>query len=145
MITCGIEIKGSEVILCLLSKENGLFQITDCRQTRHTLSNPNDTESMRKFQFMLKKLFEDYKVKKVAIRERPTKGKFAGGSVGFKIEAAIQLINTVQVDLFSGAKTKDILQHNPMPIPFKATGLRAFQEGAFTVAYAALSEYFPEA
>jgi hypothetical protein len=55
------------------------------------------------------------------------------------------LIDTVEVDLFSGAKTKDILQHNPMPIPFKATGLRAFQEGAFTVAYAALSEYIPEA
>ncbi|WP_223232201.1 MULTISPECIES: DUF3010 family protein [Marinomonas] len=28
---------------------------------------------------------------------------------------------------------------------FKATGLRAFQEGAFTVAYAALSEHIPEA
>ncbi|MBU2239783.1 MAG: DUF3010 family protein, partial [Gammaproteobacteria bacterium] len=108
-------------------------------------NNPNDSESVRKFQFMLKKLFEDYKVKRAVIRERPTKGKFAGGAVGFKIEAAIQLINTVEVDLFSGAKVKEILQHNPMPIPFKATGLRAFQEGAFTVAYAALSEYIPEA
>ncbi|MCW4630022.1 MULTISPECIES: DUF3010 family protein [Marinomonas] len=145
MITCGIEIKGSEVILCLLSKQDGLFQIADCRQTRHTLNNPNDSESVRKFQFLLKKLFEDYKVKRAVIRERPTKGKFAGGSVGFKIEAIIQLIDTVQVDLFSGAKVKDILQHNPMPIPFKATGLRAFQESAFTVAYAALSEHIPEA
>ncbi|RCX07688.1 DUF3010 family protein [Marinomonas foliarum] len=145
MITCGIEIKGSEVILCLLSKQDGLFQIADCRQVRHTLSNPNDSESVRKFQFMLKKLFEDYKVKRAVIRERPTKGKFAGGAVGFKIEAAIQLIDTVEVNLFSGAKVKDIIQHNPMPIPFKATGLRAFQEGAFTVAYAALSEYIPEA
>jgi hypothetical protein len=145
MITCGIEIKGSEVILCLLSKQDGLFQIADCRQVRHTLSNPNDSESVRKFQFMLKKLFEDYKVKRAVIRERPTKGKFAGGAVGFKIEAAIQLIDTVEVDLFSGAKVKDIIQHNPMPIPFKATGLRAFQEGAFTVAYAALSEHIPEA
>jgi len=145
MITCGIEIKGSEVILCLLSKQDGLFQIAYCRQTRHTLNNPNERESVRKFQFMLKKLFEDYKVKRAVIRERPTKGKFAGGSVGFKIEAAIQLIDTVQVDLFSGAKVKDILQHNPMPIPFKATGLRAFQEGAFTVAYVALSEHIPDA
>ncbi|WP_111639512.1 DUF3010 family protein [Marinomonas shanghaiensis] len=145
MITCGIEIKGSEVILCLMSKQDGLFQIPDCRQTRHTLNNPNDSESVRKFQFALKKLFEDYKVKRVVIRERPTKGKFAGGAIGFKIEAAIQLIDTVQVDLFSGAKVKEILQHNPMPIPFKATGLRAFQEGAFTVAYTALSEHIPEA
>ncbi len=140
MITCGIEIKGSEVILCLLSKQDGLFQITDCRQIRHTLATPNDSDSVRKFQFMLKKLFEDYKVERVAIRERPTKGKFAGGAVGFKIEATIQLIDSVQVDLFSSAKSKEVLQNNPMPIPFKATGLRAFQEAAFTVAYVALSE-----
>lgn len=144
MITCGIEIKGSEVILCLLSKEDGLFQIAECRQIRHTLSNPNDTDSVRKFQFMLKKLFEDYKVKKAVIRERLTKGKFAGSSVGFKIEAAIQLIDTVDVVLFNSTKIKDILQHNPMPIPFKATGLKAFQEGAFTVAYASLSEHIVE-
>jgi hypothetical protein len=144
MITCGIDIKGSEVILCLLSKEDGLFQITECRQIRHTLSNSNDTESVRKFQFMLKKLFEDYKVKKAVIRERLTKGKFAGSSVGFKIEAAIQLIDTVEVVLFNSTKIKDILQHNPMPIPFKATGLKAFQEGAFTVAYASLSEHIIE-
>ncbi|MEP0071764.1 MAG: DUF3010 family protein [Marinomonas sp.] len=144
MITCGIEIKGSEVILCLMTKQDGLFQIPDCRQTRHTLNNPNDSEAVRKFQFMLKKLFEDYKVTRAVIKERPTKGKFAGGAVGFKIEAAIQLIDTVQVDLFNSARIKDILQKNPMPIPFKATGLRAFQEGAFTTAYVALSEHIVE-
>lgn len=140
MITCGIEIKGSEVILCLLSKQDGLFQITDCRQIRHALSHSNDSESVRKFQFTLKKLFEDYKVTRAVIKERPTKGKFAGGAVGFKIEAAIQLIESVQVDLFNSATIKEILQKNPMPIPFKSTGLKAFQEGAFTTAYVALSE-----
>lgn len=144
MITCGIEIKGSEVILCLMTKQDGLFQIPDCRQIRHTLSNSNDSEAVRKFQFMLKKLFEDYKVTRAVIKERPTKGKFAGGAVGFKIEAAIQLIDTVQVDLFNSATIKEVLQKNPMPIPFKATGLRAFQEGAFTTAYVALSEQTTE-
>ncbi|MBJ7553212.1 DUF3010 family protein [Marinomonas spartinae] len=140
MITCGIEIKGNEAILCLLSKQDGLFQIADCRQVRHTLNHPNDCESVRKFQLILKKLFEDYKVTRAVIKERPTKGKFAGGAIGFKIEAAIQLINTVQVDLFSGATVKEVLKNHPMPIPFKATGLRAFQEGAFTVGYIALCE-----
>ncbi|SBS30266.1 hypothetical protein MSP8886_01752 [Marinomonas spartinae] len=140
MITCGIEIKSNEIILCLLSKQDGLFQIADCRQVRHTLNHPNDCESVRKFQLILKKLFEDYKVTRAVIKERPTKGKFAGSAIGFKIEAAIQLIDTIQVDLFSGATVKDILKKHPMPIPFKATGLRAFQEGAFTVGYVALCE-----
>lgn len=138
MNTCGVEIKGSEVILCLLSKQDGLFQIADCRQVRHPLNHPNDSESVRKFQFMLKKLFEDYKVEKVIIRERPTKGKFAGGAVGFKIEACIQLIDTVKVELINNATIKDIIKDNPFPVPFKSSGLKAFQEGAFTVAYASL-------
>lgn len=139
MITCGIEIKGSEVILCLLSKQDGLFQIADCRKVRHTLQTPNDAESMRKFQFMLKKLFEDYKVSRVVIRERPTKGKFAGGAVGFKIEAAIQLIPELTVELINNPTMKEIIKQNPLPITFAATGLKAFQEGAFMVAYASLS------
>jgi hypothetical protein len=34
---------------------------------------------------------------------------------------------------------KEIIKENPIPISFSETGLRAFQEGAFQVAYAALS------
>ncbi|SBS30520.1 hypothetical protein MAQ5080_01693 [Marinomonas aquimarina] len=139
MITCGIEIKGSEVILCLLSKDDGFFQLPDCRQVRHALQHPNDAEAMRKFQFTMKKLFEDYKVEQVIIRERPTKGKFAGGAVGFKMEAAIQLIPDLNVELINNATMKEIIKDNPLPIDFSATGLKAFQEGAFMVAYAALS------
>ena len=140
MVTCGIEIKGSEIILCLLSKQDGLFQLPDCRQVRHAMKHSDDAEAMRKFQFMLKKLFEDYKVEHVVIRERPTKGKFAGGAVGFKMEAAVQLIDGLSVELMNNATMKDIIKHTPLPIHFSDTGLKAFQEGAFTVAYAALSK-----
>ena len=138
MVTCGIDIKGSDVILCLLSKEDGLFKIVDCRQTRITLVKDEISANLQKFQFTLKKLFEDYKVTEVTIRERPTKGKFAGGSTGFKIESAVQLIDSVNVALMSGAEMKSRMKYTPMPIPFSATGLKAFQEGAFSVAYAAL-------
>ncbi|TMP77023.1 DUF3010 domain-containing protein, partial [Pseudoalteromonas ruthenica] len=34
MRTCGVEIAGSEVLLCLLTKENDVFDIRDIRQTR---------------------------------------------------------------------------------------------------------------
>ena len=139
MVTCGIDIKGSDAILCLLAKEDGLFQIVDCRQTRITLIKDDVSDNLKKFQFTLKKLFEDYKVTDVVIRERPTKGKFAGGAVGFKMESAIQLINTVDVSLMNGNEMKTRIKQTPMPIPFSATGLKAFQEGAFSVAYAALS------
>lgn len=139
MITCGVEIKGSEIILCLLKKEDGLFQIPDCRRVRHALTHSDDASEVRKFQFALKKLFEDYKVNHVVIRERPTKGKFAGGAIGFKIEAAVQLIDTVSVELMNNATLKEIIKQNPLPVDFADTGLKGFQEGAFNVAYASLS------
>ena len=47
MRTCGVEITGSDVLLCILTKDNDVFDIRDVRQTRFTLGNGNDTEVMR--------------------------------------------------------------------------------------------------
>jgi hypothetical protein len=135
MRTCGVEIKGSEVLLCLLSKDNDVFDIRDVRQTRFVLSNANDTEEVRKFQFDFAKLMHDYQVDTVAIKQRPHKGKFAGGAVGFKLETAIQLIQDLEVNLLNPTEIKEQLKRNPMPIEFDETGLKKFQEPAFINAY----------
>jgi len=138
MRVCGVDIKGSEIILCLMEMENGLFDLPDCRQVRFPLLKDQDTEQMRKFQFTMAKLAEDYKIDKFVIRERAQKGKFAGSAVGFKIEAALQLINTVETVICTNAAIKDKLAAHPVPVVFKETGLKAFQETAFTTAYAYL-------
>ncbi|BEU03611.1 hypothetical protein OAG1_24110 [Agarivorans sp. OAG1] len=137
MKVCGVEIKSNEVIVSLLTLEDGLFQIPDCRVRRLTLSDINSTQHLRDFQFAFAKLMSDYKVEKVAIKQRPMKGKFAGGAVGFKLEAAIELISELNVDLVSATKSKQVLKDNPMPVEFSATGLKAFQEASFTTAYVA--------
>ena len=97
MKVCGVEIKSNEVIVSLLTLEDGLFQIPDCRVRRLTLSDINSTQHLRDFQFPFAKLMSDYKVEKVAIKQRPMKGKFAGGAVGFKLEAAIEVIADLNV------------------------------------------------
>lgn len=135
MNTCGVEIKGSEVLLCLLSKDNEVFDIRDVRQTRFVLSNANDTEQVRKFQFDFKKLLEDYKVDSVAIKARLHKGKFAGSAVGFKLETAIQLIDNVDVRIINATEMKEQLKRNPLPVDFEDTGLKKFQEQALLSAY----------
>jgi hypothetical protein len=137
MKVCGVEIKSNEVIVSLLTLEDGLFQIPDCRVRRLTLSDINSTQHLRDFQFAFTKLMSDYKVEKVAIKQRPMKGKFAGGAVGFKLEAAIELIGELNVELVSATKSKQVLKDNPMPVEFAATGLKAFQETSFTTAYVA--------
>jgi hypothetical protein len=102
------------------------------------MDNSLDNQKMRDFQFAFKKLLDDYKVEKVVIRTRETRGKFAGSSVGFKLESAIQLIDDLDVNFMSNADIKEKLKRNPMAIDFRATGLRQFQESAFTTGYAFL-------
>ncbi|EGN75005.1 Protein of unknown function (DUF3010) [Idiomarina sp. A28L] len=138
MRVCGIEIKSNEAIICLMEMKDGLLQIPDCRQVRFQLLKDNDAEQVRRFQFTFRKLIEDYKVERLIIKERMQKGKFSGSAVGFKIEAALQLIDNVETHLLSGSIQKEIIKRNPIPVDYADTGLKIFQETAFTVAYAYL-------
>ncbi len=139
-IVCGIEIKGSEAIVALLALDRGLFQVPDCRVRRVTLQAPDNAHNLRYFQRTVSKLLADYKVHEVVIRERPTKGKFAGGAIGFKLEACIQLLNDIDVTLLSGSQIKQRIKRQPMSVPFTETGLKGFQQGAFDTAYAFLTD-----
>lgn len=136
MRICGVDLKGSEANISLLSLENDVFMLPECRMRKFTYPKQDSTEEIRNFQFTFKKLMEDYKIQHVVIRERPSKGKFAGSAAGFKLEAAIQLIDELQVDVLSATHIKELLKRNPIPVAFAETGLKGFQEAAFNTAYA---------
>ncbi|PAU85926.1 hypothetical protein CK507_17375 [Pseudomonas sp. WN033] len=138
MKVCGIEINSNDVNLCLLSLSDDIFELPDCRSRRLTLKDVHSTAELRYFQQTFAKLMQDYPVDKVVIRQRPMKGKFAGGAVGFKLEAAIELISDLDVVILSTTEIKDSLKRNPIQIEFADTGLKAYQETAFTTAYAFL-------
>ncbi|MDO3384491.1 DUF3010 family protein [Gilvimarinus sp. SDUM040013] len=137
MRICGVELTGNDAVVCLLELIAGQFTLPECRVRKISLPKEHSREDLQKFQAAFTKLMQDYKVTNVVIRERMTKGKFAGGAVSFKMEAAIQLIDEIGVDVMSPAAIKQSLAENPLPIPFADTGLKVFQEQAFTVAYAA--------
>ncbi len=143
MQVCGVELKGTEAIISLLSQQDGLFNIPDCRVRKIEYTKKNTTADLRYFQATFAKLIEDYKIDAVVIKERPLKGKFAGGALGFKMEAAIQLIADLDVRVISAIELKAILKHNPMPIAYADTGLKLFQEAAFNVAFAHLVRQVP--
>lgn len=140
MKVCGVELTGSEAIITLLTLSDGLFDIPDCRQRKITLQNPDHQEEMQQFQFAFRKLMEDYGVETAVIRQRPHKGKFAGSAAGFKMEAAIQLIEGLKVRLISPTEIKELLKRNPIMIDFRETGLKKFQEPAFTTAFCYLNK-----
>ena len=137
MRICGVELSGSDAVICLLHLDQGQFDMPDCRVRKLTLKKEHTREDLQQFQFAFTKLMGDYSVNKVAIRERMTKGKFAGGAISFKLEAAIQLIADIDVAVLSPTQIKSALSEKPIPIPFSDTGLKVFQEAAFKVAYAA--------
>lgn len=139
MIVCGVELTGSDAVVCLLNLDQGQFSLPACKVRKLTLRKSHTGEDLQQFQADFAQLLADYGVKKVAIKERMPKGKFAGGAVSFKLEATLQLLSSgdLEVSLLSPARIKSTLAANPLSIPFAETGLKGFQEGAFRVAYAA--------
>ncbi len=136
MRICGVELTGNDAVVCLLELEAGQFTLPECRVRKLSVPKAHSREDIQKFQATFAKLMEDYQIGKVVIRERMTKGKFAGGATSFKLEAAIQLLSKLEVSLMSPTAIKQVISENPLPIPFSETGLKVFQEPAFTVAYA---------
>jgi|TARA_B110000014_G_C20102678_1_gene579190 hypothetical protein len=138
MRACGVEIKGNDAIICVMSKENNLYDVPHTRVQKISISNAGDAEEVQKFQFTFEKLMEDYQVTNIYIRGRALKGKFAGGPVGFKLEAAIQLIADLNVEIVAGSFVKKELLKSQIDIDFRDTGLKQYQEQAFSTVFACL-------
>ena len=137
MRICGVDLTGSEAVICLLVQGKGELNLPDCRVRKLVLKKRHTGEDLRQFQLEFAKLMSEYSVDKVVIRERMPKGKFAGGAISFKLEAAIQLIPDLEVTLISTSQIKSALLENPLSIKYSDTGLKVFQEIAFKTAYAA--------
>jgi DUF3010 family protein len=138
MRVCGVELKGNDAIVCLMALSNGLYDIPQLRVQKISIADAGDAEEMRKFQFTFAKLVEDYKIDKVVIKGRAIKGKFAGGPVGFQLEAAIQLIEGLDVEILAGSFVKKALTKTQVVIDFRDTGLRNYQQTAFETAFSYL-------
>jgi len=138
MNICGVELSANDAVICLLQLENQQFNLPECRVRKLSLPKEHTREDLRYFQATFTKLMSDYSVDKVVIKERALKGKFAGGAIGFKLEATIQLIDNMDVAVLSQKDIKLALSENRVPILFADTGLKVFQEAAFTVAYVGL-------
>ncbi len=135
MKVCGVELKGNDAIICIMSRENGLYDIPHVRVQKISLVDAGDAEQVKHFQFTFQKLMADYKIEQVVIKGRAMKGKFAGGPVGFKLEAAIQLIDGVEVKIISSSEIKKTLARTQVNIDFRDTGLKNFQEQAFNTVF----------
>lgn len=131
----GVELNNKEAVVCIIGYEHGLFNVKECRTRGVNTANLESKDGITQFQFQFKKLLEDYKIDLVAIKQRQTRGKFSGSANSFKMEAAIQLIDGVQVELVANTDIKETLKKNPLEYTMKDLDLKQFQESAFQSAY----------
>lgn len=136
MKVCGVELKGNDAILCVMQRANGLYDIPHIRVPKISIKDAGDAEEVKNFQFAFAKLLSDYQIDTVVIKGRALKGKFAGGPVGFKMEAAIQLINEIDVEIVSSSYVKSAWAKTQVNIDFRDTGLKKLQEQAFSTVFA---------
>ena len=135
MRVCGVELKGNDANIVVMSKADGLYDLPHIRVPRISIKDGSDQEEVRKFQFTFKKLLEDYQIDKIVIKGRALKGKFAGGGIGFKLEAVLQLIEGIDAEIISASTIKTTLAKTQIGIDFRDTGLKKFQETAFETVF----------
>lgn len=137
MRICGVELTGNDAVISLLTVDNEMFNLPECRVRRVSCKNPDFANDLQYFQKTFVQLMKDYQIDTVVIKERMKKGKFAGGANGFKLEAVLQMASSddLKVVLMSASDQKVHLKHYPLPISFAETGLKKFQETAFVAAF----------
>lgn len=141
MRVCGVELAGNDANIALLNLENDMFRLPDCRTRKLSLQKAATAHELKYFQKSFAQLVQDYKIEIIVIRQRPMKGKFAGGAIGFKLEAALELLSDVQVIIMPPTEIKAALKDSQMYVEFSETGLKGFQKSAFETALGYMSQH----
>ncbi len=141
MRVCGVELSANDANVVLLNLDNGMFRLPECRTRKVSLQKAATAHELKYFQKTFAQLVQDYKIETIVIRQRPMKGKFAGGAIGFKLEAALELLDGVKVVIMPPTEIKAALKENDVYIEFSETGLKGFQKPAFETALAYISQH----
>jgi hypothetical protein len=135
MRVCGVELLGNQAIICIMQLKEGLFDVPKVRIAKLDLAHAVDTSQLVKFQFDFSQLMKDYQVDRVIIKQRDLKGKFAGDTLSFKIEAALQLMTDFRVEVISPSFIKQGIAKSQVRIDVRDVGLKKFQEPALLTAF----------
>ncbi len=136
MITCGIELSGSEARLVLLQGKKGTFDVIDTEPRKIKLNDEADQNEVKAFCDSIYAFFREKQVSVIVIKKRAKKGTYAGGPVGFKLEGIIQLYEGCPVKLIPSQTISATMKKNNISVPSK---LRKYQHTAFETAYTNLS------
>lgn len=132
--TCGIELKGNEARIVVLEGSQDNYEIITTAPNKIKITDPNNQEEIKGFFNETTSFFNSFEIGSAAIKERATKGKFAGGSVSFKMEALIQNTDT-NITLIHSRTLKSKLKG----IELDFSSVNKYQEEALKLAWVLLS------
>ena len=135
MIVCGIEMAASEARLVLLDGNKSDFHHINIGLRKLKITDDENADEIRAFRDNLYTFFRENKVETVAIKKRGKKGDYAGGPIGFKLEAITQLYEECPVVLIAPATISIRIKKQITDTP--AT-LKKYQYPAFQTAFSAL-------
>jgi hypothetical protein len=135
MKVCGIEMAASEARLVLLDGDKSDFHHINVGLRKLKISDDENVDEIRAFRDTLYTFFRENKVEIVAIKKRGKKGDYAGGPIGFKLEAITQLYEECPIVLIAPATISVRIKKHTTSTP--AT-LKKYQYSAFQTAFSAL-------
>ena len=137
---CGIELKSSEAILVVVENPTGTIEIIDTKPNKLKIGDDEDSSEVRSFFDAFANFIRENSIDIIVLKKRSKKGKMAGGSVSFKLEAVIQLNGIVDTVFVSGQGIAAAHKKNPFEIP---VSLNKYQETAFMAACLYIRKNYP--
>lgn len=92
MRVCGVDLKGSEALLAIVSTDGDKAIHIPCATKRIALSDDKDAEAVRAFLQTIRTFHHENAIDAFAIKSRAHGGKMGGGAVSFKLETLFQLV-----------------------------------------------------
>ena len=135
MIVCGIEMAASEARLVLLDGNKSDFHHINVEPRKLKIADDETAGEVRAFRDILYTFLRENKVEIIAIKKRGKKGDYAGGPIGFKLEAIAQLYEECPIVLIAPATISVRIKKHTTDTP--AT-LKKYQFSAFQTAFSAL-------
>jgi len=127
---CRIELKSSEAILVVVENLTGISELVITEPKKLKIDD-EDSSEVKCFLDAFVEFIRDNKIDMIVLKKRTKKGKMAGGSVSFKLEAVIQLNGIADTVFVSGQEIVTAHKKEQFEIP---ASLNKYQETAFMAA-----------
>ncbi len=135
MKVCGVDLSAHDAIVVILDGTRRSWHLVDCEPRKITLPDDEDAGQVRAFRDAMDAFIKYHGIQRTAVKKRGKKENFAGGSVSFKMEGLIQLIETCDVILLPVQTIAKVAKEHPNVFPKE---LNQYQKDAFYTALTAL-------